>query len=64
MTLDPGKKKQLLQQIKTAYDNIDPEDAARFAETLPELSITEVKPGETVAVHFPTQRPKPATSEK
>lgn len=50
------EKKRLLQKIKEAYENIDPDAAREFAKTLPEFSITEMKPGDVVAIHYPIKR--------
>jgi DNA-directed RNA polymerase subunit H (RpoH/RPB5) len=56
--------KQLIQELKEAFANIDQEEAERITQSLPVFDITEMKPGDVVAIHFPVTapRPKPQTN--
>jgi hypothetical protein len=61
---DKGKaKKDPIQELKEAFAKMDPNEARRVTAALPQgVDITTVKPGDVIAIHYPTKAPKPQTS--
>lgn len=63
---DPEKVKRASEELEKAFfEPIDEEEAERITASLPllEFDITKMKPGDVVAIHFPTRHPKSSTSE-